>query len=143
MDNFKKTLKRRNIYNICMIAVLVAAAIIIYFSFVPSNHDMGMFIIGILSGLTALLVALTLKNCFVMRNNKKLQAMHIKENDERQAMILQKTGATLLPICAFGLGIAAVTAMFFNPLISLTLISVIGFMALIKAALRLYYGRKL
>jgi len=57
-------------------------------------------------------------------------------------MIKQMTGSTLLPICAIGLGTTAIVAIYFNQTISFTLLGAIGFMAVIKAILRMYYGRK-
>lgn len=144
MDDFKKTLKAR---NICMVIVaLVIAAIYISLMLVKDRWDISTDIINFQAGIFAvlefILFGTALKNAITMKNNSKLQALYIKEHDERNAMIKQKTGSTLLPICAIGLGIAAIVAIYFSQTVFFSLVGAIGFMALVKIALRLYYGRK-
>jgi len=150
MEQFRKTLIKRNIY----IAIVALAAAIVYFAlfltmghgdvsaYVVNHHGAVYFHTGVFVMLEAFLIGMVVRNLYVLKSNKRLQALYIKENDERNAMIKQKTGAAFLPICAVGLGVAAIVAYYLNHTVFWTLLAVMYFMAAVKAILLWYYKRK-
>ena len=144
MNDFKKTLKIR---NACMIVTALIIAVIYFVLLIIKDRseistDAIHFQTGIFMVLEIILLGSTLRNVFTMKSHEKLQTLYIKENDERNAMIKQKTGSMLLPINAAGFGIAANMAIYYSQTVFFTLVGAIGFMALVKIILRLYYGRK-
>jgi len=141
MEQFRKTLEKRNNRNYAVIIFAVAANIF-YFPRMSEN-PVYHFVTGMLAGLIPVLIVMTLKNRRVMKDDARLREMHIKENDERLLMIKQKAGSAFLPISAIGLGAAATVSLYFDQTIFFTLLGAMIFMALVKIILRLYYTRKL
>ena len=133
-------------------AALVAAIVYLALFVIIGHEDMPTHVInphgaiyfhtGIFVMLEAFLIGMVIRNIYVLRSKERLQALYIKENDERQAMIKQKTGAAFLPICAISFGIAAIAAYYFSQTVFWTLFAVMYFMATVKAILRGYYRRK-
>ena len=129
-----------------VIVSLVIAVIYIILLLVKDRWEISTDIINFQAGIFAILeiflISTVLKNVFAMKNNAKLQSLYIKEYDERNIMIQQKTGFVFLPICAIGFGITSIMVIYFSHTVFFTLLGVIGFMALVKIILRLYFGRK-
>lgn len=149
METFRQKLKARVIglaavilaMNIVYLALAVFGEKLFILSGVIPEH-MRAFTSGAISGLTLFLVIRLIVAAVSLRSPEAVKSRYIKENDERKQMIHQKTGSLGFQIAGVGLGFAAVVAGFFDETIFFTLLCALLFLALVKASLRLYFGRK-
>lgn len=100
------------------------------------------FQIGAFVGLELVLVYFIAKYLGSMKNDKSLKNLYIEENDERNIMIMQNTGAMGMSICNIGLAFATVIAGFFNQIAFFSLLAATVFTGLVKVLFKLYYHRK-
>jgi len=148
MDEFKKTLMRRLALLGGCAAVYIAANALLYAAVgVKGAGNASDFIRGFHFGAGLFLLLLLAGWIFVygsaMRSDDKLRKLYIAENDERRRMIRQKSGSAGMRFAVLGLSGAAVLAGYINATVFFTLLGAALFVALIHAALKYYYRKKL
>ncbi|MDL2206244.1 hypothetical protein LJC33_04955 [Eubacteriales bacterium OttesenSCG-928-N13] len=150
MDNYRNVVKRRIwIYSALVICAVVAVVALSIWSSVGlrneeahlESFDHGM-VVGLFAGLAAVMVVRILKYRQVLRDEGKLKALHIQENDERRLMINSKIGGAGYNIALGTILMAAIIATFIDERVGITLIAAATFMALLKAGLKIYYNKK-
>lgn len=144
MEAYKKKLRlQRNMGFIIGVLLFVCAIGIMYFPVYGTQtahplidaedafaHAMG-FVSGVSTGLGLVALFLAFRYFFALRNETKLKAMYIKQNDERLAAAKKSAFTVGACISIVGILIAAIVAMFFNQTVAVTLVSVVYFTALV------------
>lgn len=80
------------------------------------------------------------RNLLNMGNDEKLKKQYIRETDERNMMVRQKSASAAMPVIIYGLGIAIIVAGFFNEMVFFTLIGVLFFIGFIVGGLKIFYN---
>ena len=155
MEKFRKQIKRRIRTNVVLAILLVAlfASLMImdatnaWSTFFPieENGD-NAFLAGFRTGFCTSLIGFAVVKIIVLsralKDEKKLKAMYIRETDERNLLIEQKTSTASFAVTIMGLGVACVIVSFFSRPILYTLICVILFVSIVKVAFSIYYSKK-
>lgn len=144
MEKYADTIKKRSIYLIIALVITVITYIGLTiktdsFARVPSfiqGYNLGIFI-----GLILLIIFHLFRNYSVLKENKKLKKMYIKENDERSKVIRQKAGASATYILNFSFVLATIVAGFFNEVIFYTLLAVIFSTFFVVTTMKIYYEK--
>ena len=158
MEKFRKQIKRRlriNVVLAILLVVLFAALMIMdatnaWSTFLPAELTGGDesldFLAGFRTGFCTSLIGFFVVKINVLsralKDEKKLKAMYIRETDERNLLIEQKTSTASFAVTIIGLGVACVVVSFFSRPILYTLICVILFVSIVKVAFSIYYSRK-
>lgn len=79
----------------------------------------------------------------ILGNEESIRAFYIKEHDEREEAIREKTGGTVLYTCGVLIILAGVIAGYFNPVVFISLVCSGAFLLLVKKVLRIYYCKKM
>ncbi len=155
MEKFRKQIKRRLTTNVVLaifLVVLFAALMIMdatnaWSTFLPveKNGDSA-FLAGFRSGFCTSLIGFAVVKIIVLsralKDENKLKAMYIKETDERNLLIEQKTSSASFAVTIMGLAVACVIVSFFSRPILYTLVCVILFVSIVKVAFSIYYSKK-
>ncbi len=155
MEKFRKQIKRRLTTNVVLaifLAALFAVLMIMdatnaWSTFLPieENGD-NAFLAGFRSGFCTSLIGFFVVKIIILsralKDEKKLKTMYIKETDERNMLIEQKTSTASFAVTIIGLGVACVVVSFFSRPILYTLICVILFVSIVKVAFGIYFSRK-
>lgn len=155
MEKFRKQIKRRLRTNVVLAILLVAlfASLMImdatnaWSTFLPieENGD-NAFLAGFRTGFCTSLIGFAVVKIIILsralKDENKLKAMYIKETDERNLLIEQKTSTASFAVTIIGLGVACVIVSFFSRPILYTLICVILFVSIVKVAFSIYYSKK-
>jgi|GEM_PF-2945247 len=160
MEAFKKKIRlQRNMGFIIGVLLLVCAIGIMYFpvygtqiastpAFIPAHeaegslgHALG-FVSGVSTGIGLVALFFAFRCFFALRNETKLKAMYIKQNDERLAAARNSAFTVGACISIVSILIAAIVAMFFNQTVAVTLIAVIYFSALVLVICKIIYVKK-
>lgn len=155
MEKFRKQIKRRLRTNVVLAIFLVAlfAALMImdatnaWSTFLPieENGD-NAFLAGFRTGFCTSLIGYAVVKIIVLsralKDEKKLKAMYIRETDERNLMIEQKTSSASFAVTIMGLAVACVIVSFFSRPILYTLVCVILFVSIVKVTFSIYFSRK-
>lgn len=155
MEKFRKQIKKRlrtNVVLAIFLVVLFAVLMIMdatnaWSTFLPveENGD-NAFMAGFRTGFCTSLIGFAVVKAIIyartLKDEQKLKAMYIKETDERNLLIEQKTSTASFAVTIIGLGVACVIVSFFSRPILYTLICVILFVSIVKAAFGIYYSQK-
>ena len=146
MDQFKKKLRVR--VNVLALLILIFSLTYHFLSrYTNTGIEMPDFILGFQTGafvgLQLVLVFFLVKYFAAIRDETRLKKLYIEENDERTAMIMQKTGAAGMTICAVAFAFATVIAGFYHELVFFTLLGATVFTAFIQGFFKIYYRFKL
>jgi hypothetical protein len=79
----------------------------------------------------------------IVKNPTELQKLYNKENDERLALIRQKSGMPIIMITSGIMILAAVVAGYINETVFFTLIAAAMAQIVISLAVKVYYMRKI
>ena len=143
MENYKKRIKHRialtSIYA-AVVLILLATGIIHAFGGIAS-HAIG-YTTGFCVGIEFVALYLTCRYGAALRNEDKLKALYIAENDERQKHIRTQMGSTSSIIVLAGLALGSVAAAFFNQTVFFTLLGATLFASMVKVILKFYYSHK-
>lgn len=158
MENFRKQIKRRMTTNVVfavLFAVLMAVLVILdmnnaWSMVLPAEFTGGDesldFLAGFRTGFCTSVIGFAVVRAIIyartLKDEKKLKAMYIKETDERNLLIAQKTSSAGFVVTIMGLAVASVVVSFFSRTILYTLICVILFVAIVKAVFSIYFSRK-
>lgn len=140
MENFKDSIRRRIRFGslYCSMVLLVIGAMNIFE--IEETHGLD-FVMGMLIGLEFLAIFFIFRYAFALKDEKKLKEMYIKENDEREKVLRQKSGGTIILILLATLIIALGISVFFNIIVFYTLYAVLMFMALTAVVVKLIYKK--
>ena len=145
MESFKKALKKRLAltagYN-GIILLFLAVIFKIGKEFALPELAVG-FTSGILVGFQAVMIFFMSKYVRAIRNEEKLKALYIEENDERNKYIESKIGGTGVNVIIWGITLGTIVSAFFNETVFFTLLFTVLFSSLTKGVLKLYYRNKL
>ncbi len=145
MEKFKVKIRKRLIWMFVITLCLAATSVVLQINKdnMPLMHDyIRDFHTGAFIGIMLFLAVFMSRNTAALFNDKVLKKLYILEHDERNKMILQKTGAMGMSICYIGLAFAAVVAGFFNEVVFFTLLGATFFTAFVKGIFKIYYSRK-
>ena len=140
MENFKQTLRRRTIFTglyCAVILILIVASVVFKVSDLATTFTLGFGL-----GIEAVMVFLMVKSLGALKDDEKLKALYIAENDERQKFINAKIGGVGLNFSMLVLSLAMLVFNYFNHTIFLTLLAVVLFMVAVKLVLKLYYSKR-
>ena len=155
MKQFKEKLKLENRIIIVCIAVLSAfvilsvlaeAEVIPFLRPVTGDEHWQSkwrgFIAGASGGVLGLMVFSLIQNIQALRNEKKLKALYIKTNDERQIQIWTAARAAATQTFLLAGLAAGVIAGYFHVAVSITILACVLAHSLIAMGFKLYYGKK-
>ncbi len=145
MEKFKAEIRKRMQYLILLFVSLLLIYMVLFLNQErlprPSDHIIS-FHGGALTSLGLLLIIYIFINLRAIRDDKELRKLYIKENDERTAMILQKTGAIGINICILGFATATIIAGYYSDAVFFTLLGSTIFVSLVKGLFKIYYHNK-
>ena len=150
MKDYRNRLK---LQTVCSAVGLVLLLAVIALSFmeiitpVGGDSHWASFWNGFIGGGTAAFAAVLLINIILnlraMSNPEKLRAQYIKEHDERTRQIWMLSGASAYWFDVLGLLLAAVIVGYYIPAASIAIVAALFYICLVRAALKLYYHKKL
>lgn len=156
MEAYKKEVKTRMQYEFAFALLLIPFAVITlihFFHVDPVLYGSAVkdFFGGFFNGVRAPLVAafsfylfcLAYRDYKAWKDEKALKEMRVEEHDERQQLILQQASTRASFITMYTLLVAAVIAGWFNSLISITLLVVWCFMAIVKIVTKNIYNARM
>lgn len=145
MNNYRIALKRRIVWLFALDALAIVFIIISGY-YAPKLTFVHGFIrgsqIGIFTALQAFVLFSLIRSCQAIKDEGKLRALQIAENDERAKFIRDKIGGGGFNFSIAAIALATVVAGCFEEKIYFTLLAVTAFMVLVKAALKVYYNTK-
>ena len=148
MEDFKKKMQRRLIllsggWVFACAAVMVSRNFAREASVSEHMRDfMDGFQLGFFIGLVSVLIFMFVRNVKAIRNPDRLKKLYISETDERNLLILQKSGSSGMNFAMYGLAVAAAVAGNFSYIVFLTLLGAALFVTLIRLIFKLYYRIK-
>lgn len=148
MDKFKKDLEIRIRMLACYNIVLI---IMVFFGLFHPTAGESEFVLGFMSGVNiglyvavqAMLIKLVFKYTSALREQERLKALYIYENDERRKYIRTQIGGVGINIILGGLAIGTIIAGFYSEIVFFVLLSTLIFSALVKGILKVYFNRKI
>lgn len=148
MTQYKMELSKRRVWMIavCLLAAVAVVAGTVYgLGFAGDGFDVG-FKTGVQTGLFLGVLLILLRTIFqysrALGDEKALEAMYIRENDERNRYIRDKIGGTGLDAAIIVQALSVIIAGFFDNTVFLTLLGTLISTVLIKATLKIYFARK-
>lgn len=156
MEEYKKTVKTRMQYEFIFGIILIPLAVLTLIHFLrlePVIYGSAVkdFIGGFFNGVRAPLVAafsfylfsLYYRDHKAWKNEKTLKEMCVEEHDERMKMIRQQASTRANFITMYVLMVAAIIAGWFNALVSITLLIVWCFMAVVTIVTKNIYEARM
>ena len=148
MDTYKETLQRR------LFALLTYAGgmvLLVAFGMLRESagktEEVRAFMLGMNAGLLAVVLAVVISSAVrytrALRDEEKRKALYIYEHDERRLYKQSMVGGTAVQLILMGLTVATVVSEYFDQTVFFTLLGTVLFAALVKAALKIYYERKI
>lgn len=148
MDKMKQEVKGKLLYwrrmsAICVI--LLVADVWNFFRPAQGGESFQYFFKGFQVGLVCALVIFCIHSVMkyrkILNDEELIRAFYIKEHDEREAVIREKTGGTVLYTCGILIILAGVIAGYYNPVVFGSLVSSGVFLLLVRKVLRIYYSK--
>lgn len=147
MKSFEKEIKKRKLL-VALFAILGGLVIITALIIKLSGNTAAdsilstEILIGLFAGMEFTAVYRFLKYRKALSGHESLEALHIKETDERNRIISLKTCKSCIYL-AFGfLGFAGIITSFLNRTVYLTIGAILIVLVILYGALTLYYSRK-
>lgn len=146
MYKFKQTVHFRVIRSILAAVGAVAVFFIIY-SITGGSGPVDEFVqgfdLGIFSAVVVVSIFGAVSNALTLRSEEKLKKLYIKETDERQALIKQKSGSTAFYIIMYSLILATIASGFLNKTVFFTLLAAVVFSEITLLSTIFYYKHQL
>ena len=145
MESFRVKLKKRLVVSVFYNAAVLLLVFGIHIAgrkYSASDVAIG-FSSGILVGLQAVMIFFMAKYWAALRNEQKLRALYIEEQDERSKYIETQIGGMGINMIIAGLTLGVVVAVYINTLVFFTLLATLMFCLLVKGSLKLYYRKKI
>lgn len=153
MYKFKQTVHFRVIRSILAAVGAVAVFFIIYFitggmasaagGSGPVDDFVQGFDLGIFSAVVVVSIFVGVHNALALRSEEKLKKLYIKETDERQTLIKQKSGSTAFYIIMYSLILATIASGFLNKTVFFTLLAAVVFSEITLLSTIFYYKHQL
>ena len=145
MEQFRKTLKRRltfaSLYN-ALVLLCLTAGYAVARRFALPDIAVG-FTCGVMVGLQMVMIYFMSKIHRALKDEEKLQALCIEENDERSRFIEAKIGGSGVSIILGGLLLGTVVSCYFDQTVFFTLLGALFFCLLVRGTLKIYYRSKI
>ncbi|GAA0117391.1 hypothetical protein [Clostridium senegalense] len=147
MERYNEVLKKKVLMCLLLIAITIPAIIALTMinAKIPSNHSTD-FIKGVQFGMFFGLETLLLMNIIKFRdalnNKEKLKLLYIKENDEREKLILLKSSLMAINIITVILALGIIVSGFYNEIVFFTLIMTLFIVGVVRIGLKIYYNKK-
>ena len=145
MNNYRTVLKQRIVWLVAL-DVLAILFIIVSGYYAQKITFTDGFIRGSQIGLFTALQIFVLYNIVkyygAIKDDGKLKAMHIAENDERAKFIRNSIGGGGFNFSIAAVAVATVVVGCYDEKIYFTLLAVTFFMVLVKTALKIYFNTK-
>lgn len=148
MEKYRKTLIKRLI----IMAVTGIAVTLVYFFQIPEkirpieNANFSDYIRGFQAGLILvidiLFIYLIVRYTMVLKKEDQLKKLYYAETDERERFIREKTGGTVLYVCAIVILIGGIVAAYFSEAVFFTMLGCSVFLLVTRKVLCLYYKHK-
>ncbi|NLM97753.1 MAG: hypothetical protein GX175_09140 [Halanaerobiaceae bacterium] len=145
MEKYQKKVHKRSICLLVstILLALTYLALLFFKDSLPVLPDFNKgFQLGIFLTLEIIQIYSLIQHLKALRDKDALRKMYINENDERNILIMQKSGNWGLLICLLGLGFATIIASFFNQIVFFTLLGALFFISLVRGVLKIYYHHK-
>ncbi|MEA4964450.1 MAG: hypothetical protein VB055_01335 [Oscillospiraceae bacterium] len=101
------------------------------------------FICGASSSVVALMLFGIIQNLRAMRRPDVLRKQYVREHDERTREICYRSGHSSYWFDSLGLLLGVVIGGYFHPVVSLSCLGCLLYICLVRAALKIYYYKKL
>ena len=147
MERYNEVLRKKILMCVLLIAITIPVIITLTMinAKIPSNHSTD-FIKGVQFGMFFGLETLLLMNIIKFRgalnNKEKLKLLYIKENDEREKLILLKSSLMAINIITVILALGIIVSGFYNEIIFFTLIMTLFIVGIVRVGLKIYYNKK-
>lgn len=148
MKKYKKMMQQKIASNATMLCIGSAVFIIGqqgYLSKYKPDGNFGDFFsgfqIGLFLGFAILLIVSTTYIGTVLKDDKKLKEMYIKDTDERNIKISEMTGVKLQQSLCFPLLLATIVAGYFSIEVFFTLLAVVAFISAVTIVRKIYFNK--
>lgn len=147
MERYNEVLRKKILMCVLLIAITIPVIITLTMinAKIPSNHSTD-FIKGVQFGMFFGLETLLLMNIIKFRgalnNKEKLKLLYIKENDEREKLILLKSSLMAINIITVILALGIIVSGFYNEIVFFTLIMTLFIVGVVRVGLKIYYNKK-
>lgn len=146
MEEFRKKAKTASkIY----IAVLIAAVLLtVVFKVMEHNDTRDEYTLssgfgsGFCAGMIFFAALKTAEYSSALKDDEKLKKLYIRETDERERLIFEKSRSSSSRMFMVTMGLSAIPASYFSEAVFYTLLSGIAVLALMQTAFDFYYRRK-
>lgn len=148
MDEFRLIIqKRKRNLILIVLGIFVLNGVLFFldtqYSLVSSQAAKGLgFLMGMFLGLTLLALFLIYEYTKALKNDQRLKKLYIDEHDERKALIKAKMAQAVLVSSIVLMLIAISVSIYFEPIVTITLICVLYAFILITLVFKIYYSRK-
>ena len=148
MDQFKQVLRKR-LAALCgySMGLLCLAALGLVRPTAGETEEIRAFMAGMYTGLFTVVIIVVIasmvKYISAIKNEEKLKALYIYENDERRLVIQSKMGGAAIQWILSGMTAATLAAGFLNQTVFFTLLGALLFTATVKAVFKIVYTKKL
>lgn len=149
MDKFRRSIKTRMYTGVVIILICAALIILDQVGFFDNSEffrkyeNISAFQLGFLVGISLVALFNMFRLRKIVKNPTELQKLYNKENDERLALIRQKSGMPIIMITSGIMILAAVVAGYINETVFFTLIAAAMAQIVISLAVKVYYMRKI
>lgn len=148
MEKYRKTLIKR----IIIMVIADVGLTLLYLFQIPEklkpieNANFSDYIKGFQAGMISVLdiffLYLSIRYYLTLKKEEALKKLYYAETDERQKFIREKTGGTVLIVCAVMILIGAIIAAYFNETVFFTMLGCSLFLLLARKVLCIYYKNK-
>ncbi|OAB40192.1 hypothetical protein [Paenibacillus antarcticus] len=146
MEKFKATIQLRIKLLAIVMVITVLSNVILQFmrDRLPARPDFIFgFQTGVFIGLLVFLLYIISKYTACLKNAEALKKLYIKEHDEREQLIAYKASVLALVVLLVIVALSTVIAGFFNIIVFITLLSVMGLLLIVMLTTLTYYRRAL
>lgn len=141
MQLFRQKIKTRLTFGGLYCAlVLVLVGILRTFGLEENNLD---FTIGFAAGIEAIVIYYMMQSIAALKSEEKLKKLYIEENDERNKLIKEKVGGSVINFVLLSLSLAMLISGFFNKIVFFTLLATVLYITVVMLVLKIYYNKKL
>lgn len=141
MENFKKSLKKRVLFGTVYCLAVPVLTILLHL-IVGSTKAAG-FTSGFATGIAGVTFTFVIRYARALKDEEKMRAIYIKENDEREQAIAARTAKSTFYTMLVMLSVAMLVTAYVNWQICIVLVIVTLILALTTVIWNAYYSKKL
>jgi len=154
MEQYRKKIKNQNIIlSVCSVILALCSGFAFaselgLIDIVPSmqkSHWMSMwrgFVGGSSTGILCLMLFALIRNLFALKDDKKLRKLYVKMHDERTLQLFHNARSAAMSVFLIGGIIAVIITGYFNPTVSLTILTCVMVCSSLCIWFKVYYDRK-